>query len=158
MFNNRIIAMRNQKNDGALKRVKLRAKKEAAFTLLREAGVGPSQAAEVLGHRAAHGSHLEKKRNAYEISRDSLLTKSVQALKAFTSGERIGGDLVRDPATGEPVFDPDTGKPMYKGGVLPKGSDVMRAAEAVLDREAPKVNLNVSISKEFIAIDLNDYR
>jgi hypothetical protein len=82
----------------------------------------------------------------------------VQALKAFTSGERIGGDLVRDPATGEPVFDPDTGKPMYKGGVLPKGSDVMRAAEAVLDREAPKVNLNVSISKEFIAIDLNDYR
>jgi hypothetical protein len=47
---------------------------------------------------------------------------------------------------------------MYKGAVNLRGSDVIRAVENVLDREAPKVNLSVNISKEFIAIDLNDYR
>ena len=150
--------MQLPKNNGVLKKKGVRAKKHNAFQLLRDAGAGPSQAATVLGLTPATGTALEKKRNAYELNRDSLLKKSVRALRAFTSGERVGGHVVLDPATGLPALDPETGRPVWKGGVLPKGSDVMRAAEAVLDREAPKVNLSVNISKEFIAIDLNDYR
>lgn len=142
------------------KQTKLRAGeiKESAFVALREAGANVATAAEVLGLTRNTGGRIEKRRNAYEISRHSLLKKSVRTLTSVIEGRPVGGHVVIDPATGAPRLDPDTGQPMYKGAVNLRGSDVIRAVENVLDREAPKVNLNVSISKEFIAIDLNDYR
>lgn len=118
--------------------------KHAAFKLLREAGAGPTQAAKILGYTPAHGTALEKKLNAYEIERDKLLSLATQTTKKFIQGKPVG--QVVDPTTGAKT-----------GGVQPKGSDVMRAVELVMDREQPKVNLTASISAEFLPIDINDY-
>jgi hypothetical protein len=136
----------------------LPAERQAAFAILREAGAGPSEAARVLGLASATGSGYEKKLNAYQINKDNLLKKSVSTLRKIAEGKPVGGDIMIDPETGQPRLDPDTGKPMLKGAVMPKGSDVMRAIENVLDREAPKVALSASISAEFMPIDLELYR
>ena len=122
--------------------------KHAAFAILREAGAGPSQAAKVLGLAASTGSNLEKKLNAYELKRDKLISKSVQTLEKFVQGKPVGVEV---------TIDPQTGMKIEKGGVQPKGSDVMRAVEMVMDREQPKINLHATAHVEFQPVDLSDY-
>jgi hypothetical protein len=73
-----------------------------------------------------------------------LLSLATQTTKKFIQGKPIG--QTTDPTTGAKT-----------GGVQPKGSDVMRAVELVMDREQPKVSLTASISAEFLPIDLTDY-
>ena len=119
--------------------------KHAAFAILREAGAGPSQAAKVLGYSNKTGTVLEKKLNAYELQRDNLLKISVKTLQNFAAGKPINQKLNKE--TRE-----------LEGGVTPKGSDVMRAVENIMDREQPKVTLTASVSAEFLPIDLNDYQ
>ncbi len=120
--------------------------KHAAFAILRDAGAGPSQAAKVLGLHPSTGSNLEKKLNAYEIERDKLLSKAVKTVKNFVQGRPVGQ-----------VVDPSTGQLDPKSGVHPKGSDVMRAVELVMDREQPKVTLSASVTAEFLPVDLSAY-
>jgi hypothetical protein len=123
--------------------------KHAAYAVLREAGAGPSQAAKVLGYTAQTGTKLEKRLNAYELQRDKLVSLATKTTRNFIQGKPVGGTITTDPLTGKPVL---------TGAVVPKGSDVMRAVELVMDREQPKVTLSASITAEFMPIDLADYQ
>lgn len=123
--------------------------KHAAYAVLRQAGAGPSQAASILGYTAQTGSKLEKRLNAYEIQRDKLTSLAVKATRNIIQGKPVGATATTDPTTGKQVL---------TGGVMPKGSDVMRAVELVLDREQPKVALSASVTAEFMPIDLTQYQ
>lgn len=118
--------------------------KHAAFAVLTEAGAGPTQAAKVLGLSPATGTKLKKELNAYESQRQKLLSLSVKTVEKFVQGKAVG--QTTDPLTGKKT-----------GGVQPKGSDVMRAVELVMDREQPKVNLSANLNATFDPVNLADY-
>lgn len=124
------------------------AEKREAFALLMENGVEMRKAAEVIGYSPKTAYHLKKKLNTWDRRKDRLLSKSVTTLEKFVEGKPIGG---------EKVVDPETGETKIINQVIPKCSTVMRATEAVLDRQVPKINLNANVNIPFMPIDPDKY-
>ena len=140
------------------KRSKIPQVKTDAFQILRSSGVRMGDACKSIGISRGTGDRIERQGTYYDENRGKLLKKAVQTVKSFIEGKPIGGDIVIDPVTKEPVINQETGKPLMVGQIMPKGSDVMRASEAILDREQPKVSLSASITATFNPVDPEHYK
>jgi hypothetical protein len=131
---------------------------EGAFAMLVDSGMSINKAAQAVCIKSATANRLAKKQNSLDKNGSKLLKKSVIAARCALSGNRLGGDPILDPATGEQALDPETGLPIYKGGVTFKGSDVVKMITHMFDRINPVVKTTVNASVTFMPINLDDYR
>jgi len=122
-----LLKKKGKKPQRDAKNVELR---QRAFSTLREQGFSLTQAGEIVGYSQNSKSylsrHVEAKRQRGLLT--PLIPLAKKALKATLRGEAVGQ------------------------ADLPKASDIMRAAEMVLDREEPKVQRMEQLSANVTTI------
>ena len=125
--------------------------KHAAISMLSENGMKHGIIAESLGISPGTVSNVVKKMCAYDKNRERLLSSAVRTVGQFIKGQPVGGQAITDPTSGETKI---------INQVFPNSSAVMRAAESVLDREAPKIqqSVNLNLNADLDPIDLSIYK
>ena len=113
--------------------------REAAYTVLREAGAGNTAVCEALGIARQSGSRIDKR--VAEKGINITLASDRMVRKAHRVTNRLMG-----------------GKPAAPGAAEPKASDSLAAAREVLDRAEPKVKQVLVGKVDISPVDLDKYQ
>jgi transposase-like protein len=128
--------------------------KAAVIAMLRTEGMKTKAIAETLGISAStvyQAEHYLKKSGKKPLLSPKRIKNAVRVLDTFMQGKPIGRVEETDPDTGD--------KKVVEPGVYPKCSTIKACADAVLDREYPKVQEQQGgPSISFTKIDLTVYQ